>query len=101
MFIFVNHSSPRIRRLAVASRNRHSGKRRNVADVFRTWRKFRSRNKGFVTLRAGRTTSHASTRIGIPVLVSSSVAIGEWLQEGHDLILILIRQSEFAGGHHS
>src|SRR5260370_41050323 len=85
--------------LAVASRNRHSGKRRNVADVFRTGRKFRSRNNGFVTLRASRTTFHASTRIGIPVLVRSRVAIGECLQEGYDLILLLISQSELAGGH--
>src|SRR5260370_37088259 len=44
-------------------------------------------------------SSDLSTRKGIPALVRCRVAIGERLQEGHDLILLLIRQSEFAGGH--
>ncbi len=46
-----------------------------------------------------RTTAHASTRKGIPVLVRSREAIRERLQEGHDLVLFLIRQTELAGGH--
>src|SRR5437868_8101262 len=83
----------------VALRDRHSRKRRNAADVFRTGRKLWRRNQEFIALRFSRTTSQARTGICIPVRVRSGVAIGERLEESHDLILLLIRQSEFACGH--
>jgi hypothetical protein len=95
----VTNSVPCTRRLGMASRNRHGGEWRNPADFCRTGRKFRSRNNGFVTLRASRAAFHASTRKGIAVWVWDREAICERLQEDHDLVLLVIRQAQGAGGH--
>src|SRR5258707_3336142 len=88
-----------ILRLAVALRNRRIGNRRNAADSLGTGRKRRSRNKELITLCLSRTTAHASPRKGIPVGVRSRETIRECLQEGHDLVLLLIRQAKITRGH--
>src|SRR6266852_6290219 len=95
---FLTRSS-RIRRLASCLRYRRIGNRRNAADSLCAGRKLRSRDQEHITLRRSCTTSHAGTRKGIPVLVRPRETIRECLQEGHDLILLPIRQAQFAGGH--
>src|SRR5205807_8651103 len=54
----------------------------------------RSRDKKLITLGRSRTTGHTSTRKGIPVGVRSRETIGECLQKCHDLVLLLIGQTE-------
>src|SRR6267378_1471252 len=87
-------------------RNGRIGHRRNTADLRCARRKRRSRNKPPVTLPRRRTirvrrrvTGHASTRKGIAVGVRGRETIREGLQEGHDLVLLLVRQGEITGRH--
>src|SRR5215469_9255665 len=75
------------------------GNRLYAADSRRARRKFRSRNKELVALGFCRTTGHATTRKSIPIGVRSRVAVGECLQEGYDLILFLVGQSQITGCH--
>src|SRR5215472_7225079 len=52
-----------------------------------------------VTLGGSRTTGQALTRKGIDVRIRRCETIRKCLQEAHDLILLLIRQTEVADGH--
>jgi hypothetical protein len=97
---FVPHRPLRIPRLAVALRNRlRAGKRRDVADRRCARRKRRSRDQELIFLGLSRTTLHATTRKGIPVGIRSGETVRECLQEGDDLVLLLIRQAELTNRH--
>src|SRR5439155_27185555 len=88
-----------IRHLDVALRNRRIGDRRNPADRRCAGRKWRSRNQRLITLSFSRTAGHARPGVGIPVGVRSRKTIRECSQKCNDLVLLLIRQAEFARGH--
>src|SRR6266849_9471483 len=88
-----------IRRLASCLRNRRIGDWWDVADRRCAGRKVRGQDKGLITLSLSRATGLATTRKGIPVGVRSRETIRECLQKCHDLVLLLIRQSEIACRH--
>src|SRR5882724_9789469 len=79
--------------------NRRVGPRRDTADVRCARRKRRSRDKELITLDRCQTSGHALTRKGIDVGVRCCETVREGLQEGHDQILLLIRQAEITDRH--
>jgi hypothetical protein len=84
-----------VQRSALWNRAR-TGRRRDSADSRCAWRqRRRRRNKKLIPLGRRRTTGHALTRKGIDIRVRSREAIRQCLQEGNDLVLLLIRQAEF------
>src|SRR6266404_2646649 len=86
-------------RSASCLRQRLFGEWKHTTDVRRTRRKWRSRNKGLVTLSLSRATRLATTRIGIPVRVSLGETICQRLQEGDYLVFLMIRQAELTDRH--
>jgi hypothetical protein len=93
--------SPCIRRPALCplwnrSRPWH---RRDSADSRRAWRKRRSRYEDHITLGRCRSACHTPTRKGIPVGVRCCETVRERLHEGHNQILLVIRQVEIADRH--
>src|SRR5258708_583889 len=89
-----------------ALRNRLTGQRRDVADNGCARWKGRSWDKAPIPLPRRRTigvrcwvTGHTRTRKGIDVGVRCCESVSECLQEGNDLVLLLIRQAEIAGRH--
>src|SRR5207245_6353403 len=89
-----------VRRLAtVQLRNRRIGNRRDAADRRRAERKRRRGNEKLIPLGRRRTTEHAHTRKRVPVGIRFCEPVREGLQEGDDLVLLLIRQAEITGRH--
>src|SRR6266436_2167971 len=75
----------------------HGREWRNAADGRCARRKRRrSRDQGVVTLRRSRTSRHAHAGVRIDVRIRSCEAVRERLEEGHDLVLLRIRQAEHA-----
>src|SRR5713101_900348 len=93
-------------------RNRRRGKRRDAADSRCAGRKWRSWDKGSITLPRRRTigvrrrvTGTARTRKGIDVGVGTDAGVSrvetvvQCLHDDHELVLLLIRQAEFTDRH--
>src|SRR2546425_3663724 len=86
-------------------RDGHSGERRYAADSRCTQRKRRRGDERIIPLgrrrsiRRTRGPGHARPRKGIDVGERCREAVREGLQEGHDLVLLPVRQGEIAGRH--
>src|SRR5260370_8627773 len=80
-------------------RYRRIGKGRDGADVARARRKRRRGNESFIALRRCRAARTAPTRKSIDVGIRYGVPVGQRLQEGDDLVLLRIRQTELTGRH--
>src|SRR2546427_2348401 len=86
-------------------RDGRSGERRYAADSRCTRRKRRRGDKRSIPLgrrrsiRSTRGPGHARARKGVPVWIRFRETVREGLQEGHDLVLLQIRQGEITGRH--
>src|SRR5882762_5985382 len=90
----------RVRRLAtVQLPNRRIGNRSDAADRRCAGRKRRRGDEKRIPLGRRITTRHALTRERIPVGIRFCEPVREGLQEGDDLVLLLIRQAEITGRH--
>jgi len=81
------------------SRNWLSRERRNATDGRGARWQGRRGDKGVVTLRRSRTTSHAHAGVRIDVGIRSCEAVRERLEEGHDLVLLRIGQAQLTNRH--
>src|SRR5438876_11515798 len=80
-------------------RNGRTRERRDAADRRCAGRKRRRGDEELIPLGRRRTTEHACTRKRVPVGKRCCEPVREGLQEGHDLVLLQIRQGEIPGRH--
>ena len=89
-----------------ALRNRLSREGRHAADVRSARRKWRGWDDARITLPRRRAirvrcriAAHASARKSVTVRIRSCKSVGECFEERNDQVLLVIRQTEIAGGH--